>query len=250
MNEMIIPLTNSLITIILSLPLLISITLSTHFSVNIIFTPIKPIRFPIHNSLYCVTLPLIIISDLLLNLSLVHKICLLNYVPTSLQSFLTVLWEAPKFTPEIQNLEEKSESRFKLKVWNDVNLILQEIWSDLHRDRGDWKKNLVSFIFTLIPFSFFNKKDISIECIGLYYRLYLNLRSYRFKNKTYKNNYNICLFLETNGLQELSTHRQKYTSYPYILPLWMKGLIITIFRIYNFQVLKRLCYNTICLLQI
>ena len=104
--------------------------------------------------------------------------------------------------------------------------------------------------FLLLYLPSFLKKDNSIECIGLYYRLYLNLRSYRFKNKTYKNNCNICLFLETNGLQELSTHRQKYTSYPYILPLWMKRLIITIFRIYNFHVLKRLCYNTNCLLQI
>ena len=60
---------------------------------------------------------------------------------------------------------------------------------------------------------------------------------------------NICLFLETNGLHKLSTHRQKYVSYPYLVTL-NEVLMKHVFRIYDLQVLKRLCYNTNFLLQI
>ena len=68
----------------------------------------------------------------------------------------------------------------------------------------------------------------------------------KFFNANCLNNW---LFLETNGLKKISTHRQKYASYLYFVT-FNEVLMKTIFRIYNFQVLKRLYYITIFLLQI
>lgn len=162
MTELIFSWTNSLITLILSLLMLISMTLSTQFLVKKIPTPLKPFRFPIQSS---VILPLIIISSFTLSLSLVHNICLLTYVPTSVQSLLIILWEAPNLHRKFRIQKKSPNPDSKEKSY------IMSIWSWRRKEWFDGLgKNVISLTFAPIPFSSFNEKDNSIECIGLYYR--------------------------------------------------------------------------------
>lgn len=63
MTVIIIYWTNTLITLILLLTLLISLTLCTHFQIKKIPIPLKNFSFPIQNSLYWVAFPLFIPTD-------------------------------------------------------------------------------------------------------------------------------------------------------------------------------------------
>ena len=96
MTVIIIYWTNTLITLILLLTLLISLTLCTHFQIKKIPIPPKNFSFPIQNSLYLVAFPLIIPTDFPLYLVFCKQ-----EMSTDLQLNIPGVskpWRAPTFT--------------------------------------------------------------------------------------------------------------------------------------------------------